>query len=276
MVDINKIIDAAADMFPFPVVAKKLLAAIEKDASIKHITEIVSLDPSITAKIIAVANSPFYAAIREITDIVQATARIGFETVRQIAITNSLGKLFSKTDLSGRLLWEHSVAVSLFNKYLAQKSDKIDSESTAGTIGLLHDFGKMVLKKAVPEDYNIIFERFYNGNEDMKSIELDILGISHDYVAGKLAEVWNLGDTTAYALSHHHGPFDKDRELNYYALMTSVADAIANTEGIGRREPIKIEIESSEPFRLLEITVEDTEYAREKGLKEFSDTLNLL
>ncbi len=66
MIDTNKIIDASKNLFPFPVVARKLLTAIEKDASAEQITRIASLDPSITANIITVANSPFYAARKEV------------------------------------------------------------------------------------------------------------------------------------------------------------------------------------------------------------------
>ena len=274
MIDTNKIIDAAKNLFPFPLVARKLLMAIETDASAEQITRIASLDPSITVNIITMANSPFYAARKQVTDIIHATTRLGFETVRQIAITKGLSNLFSRTDLTDKLLWEHSIAVSILNKQLARRIGGV-SESTAYTIGLLHDFGKVIFKRAIPEDYNMVLEICYNENKEFRAVELDILGMTHDHFIGEMAKIWNLGDIITTALSNHHGPYDIIcSEASSYAPITALSDAIANSEGIGRKKPLNIDIEKTEPFKLTGIDMKDVKFVREKSLKEFKDTIN--
>lgn len=276
MIDVNKIIKTAKNMISFPVAARKLIEILNEDASVGQVTEILSIDPSITARIISVANSPFYSSRKEITDIRQAVTRVGFRAMKQIAITQSFSSMFDKYDLMDKLLWEHAVAVAILNRALSQNFERVSSE-TAYTIGLLHDFGKTILKKAIPESYNIILEAFYNGGKNMKQLEFDAIGITHDYVIGEMAAIWNLGDIMTLALSHHHGPFGKEYgKANNYAVVTNLSDIIANKNGIGRKYPMEINLESAESFNMMNINISDAKLIEERSMKQFSDTVGLL
>ncbi len=274
MIDVNKIIKTAKNMISFPVAARKLIEILNEDASVSQVTEILSIDPSITARIISVANSPFYSSRKEITNIRQAVTRVGFRAMKQIAITQSFSSMFDKYDLMDKLLWEHAVAVAILNRALSQNLEGVSSE-TAYTIGLLHDFGKTILKKAIPESYNIILETFYNGEKSMKQLEFNAIGITHDYVIGEMAAIWNLGDIMTLALSHHHGPFGKEYgKANNYAIVTNLSDIIANKNGIGRKYPMEINLELAESFNMMNINISDAKLIEERSMKQFSDTVN--
>ncbi len=275
MIDVQNVIKTAKSMVSFPAAAKKLVEILNEDVSAAQVIKILLLDPSITARIVVVANSPFYASRKKITDIRQAITRIGFRMVKQIAITQSFGSMFGRYDLMDRLLWEHAIAAAILNREISQNLEGISSE-TAYTIGLLHDFGKVILKKAIPESYNSIIETFYNGDKDMKELEFDAIGITHDYIIGEMAAIWNLGDVMTFALSHHHGPFDTEYgKANDYAVIANLSDVIANKNGIGRKDHKEIDIESTESFNIIGSTIADIKLIENKSIKQFSDTINL-
>lgn len=68
-----------------PDIALRVRQAIEQENhSARHIAEIIQFDPAIAARVIQLANSVLFRGSRKIENTLEAVARIGLNTVRDL------------------------------------------------------------------------------------------------------------------------------------------------------------------------------------------------
>ena len=126
---------------------------------------VVRLDAPLMARILRLANSPYYSSRGDITDINRCVSVLGYRTVRQVAICVSVATSViaavskSSGQLDYRELWRHSVVTGAIAKHLAQLAGYPDPEE-AFTAGLLHDMGKFVLELHAPDKYHRIIAQW--------------------------------------------------------------------------------------------------------------------
>ena len=139
----------------FPDVVIHIRDALEDPAcSAEQLADVVKTDPVLVSRLLISANSAFHnRAGIEIVDLKLAISRLGFETVRNTAITLAVDQIFragEHDDLKDRLeeLWNNSVSLSSMCFALAQKCGTVNSDN-AFLCGLLHEIGKLyILTKA--------------------------------------------------------------------------------------------------------------------------------
>lgn len=139
----------------FPDVVIKIRDALEDPTcSAERLADMVKTDPILVTRLLISANSAFHnRAGIEIVDLDLAISRLGFETVRNTAITLAVDQIFKAgehDDLKDRLeeLWNDSIALSSMCYALAQKTGTVNSDN-AFLCGLLHEIGKLyILSKA--------------------------------------------------------------------------------------------------------------------------------
>jgi HD-like signal output (HDOD) protein len=139
----------------FPDVVINIRTALEDPTcSAERLAEVVRTDPILVTRVLISANSAFHnRAGIEIVDLGLAISRLGFETVRNTAITLAVDQIFragEHDDLKDRLkeLWNNSISLSSMCYSLAQKTGTVNSDN-AFLCGLLHEIGKLyILTKA--------------------------------------------------------------------------------------------------------------------------------
>lgn len=139
----------------FPDVVINIRDALEDPTcSAERLANVVKTDPILVTRLLISANSAFHnRAGIEIVDLDLAISRLGFETVRNAAITLAVDQIFKAgehDDLKDRLeeLWNDSIALSSMCFALAQKVGGVNSDN-AFLCGLLHGIGKLyILTKA--------------------------------------------------------------------------------------------------------------------------------
>ena len=112
--------------------------------SASDLSAIITVDQALTAKVLRLANSAFYGFPFRIKNITQAVSILGFDTIRNLALTVSVYKVFTGepgSDFSHAEFWKHCVGVAICANLLAKKI-KYKSPEGAFTAGLLHDIGK--------------------------------------------------------------------------------------------------------------------------------------
>jgi len=68
---------------PFPVVANRVLALVNnEDVGARQISEAINLDPTFTAEILRVANSPLFGVAREISTVQHAVSLVGVNRIK--------------------------------------------------------------------------------------------------------------------------------------------------------------------------------------------------
>ena len=139
-----------------PDVAVRIGRALEDEATdAKRIAKIVQTDMVITAKLIKVANSAFYASHEPVDTCTAAVVRLGINTTHKLVLSFALRELFRSS--SGLLthhmndLWKHSRQVAAVCYVLAKVTRQFNPEH-AMLAGLLHDIGEVAIL-SYAEDY---------------------------------------------------------------------------------------------------------------------------
>lgn len=139
-----------------PEVALKARDAVEDpEVTAGQVADIVATDPAISARLIQVANSPFFRARSPIDNLQTAISRMGIATVRDLVNSLAMQQIFQATnaqlDERLRALWEHSVQVAAISRVLAMAFPNLQPEQ-AMLAGLIHDVGALpILTRAEDE-----------------------------------------------------------------------------------------------------------------------------
>ncbi|MDO9048144.1 MAG: HDOD domain-containing protein [Methylobacter sp.] len=128
-----------------PDVAFKIRRAINDDkSSISSIARIVQIDPSITARLIQIANSPLYMGRKKIESCPEALTRLGLKTAQDIITAFAMKSVFNAKSPVIRKkmaeLWTHSSYIASISAVFAHKIPGFDPDR-AMLAGLIHDIG---------------------------------------------------------------------------------------------------------------------------------------
>ncbi len=119
-------------------------AVARADADLGELVAAIQTDPSVAARFLGVANSPFYGAARRVTAVHDAVVRIG---MNQAALVTMAILSQSKVFAAGRDLYDHALASAAVAQLIARKLPGQD-EHEAFLAGLLHDLGRVFLRES--------------------------------------------------------------------------------------------------------------------------------
>ena len=68
------------------------------EISAREITELIELDPTMSAKVLKLANSSLYGSGKDINDIKGAIVRIGFDNVKEIVVSQRIFYFYNEND----------------------------------------------------------------------------------------------------------------------------------------------------------------------------------
>ncbi len=191
-----------------PVAVKILEVASDENSSRREITRLVETDQSLTAKILRIANSAFLGVSCEVATVEKATALLGLDFIRSMALSILVVNTFENEengsfDMSA--FWHHSFACAIAGELLAEKLHYPRPEE-AFVAGLLHDLGKLVLFRWNPDLYLSVVALAQESHSSLLQQEESQLGIGHTKVAKILMESWKFPGTLVSAAWLHHQP----------------------------------------------------------------------
>lgn len=128
-----------------PDVSFKIRRAINDDkANNSKIGRVVQIDPSITARLIQISNSPLYRGRRKIESCPEALTRLGLKAAQDIITAFAMKAVFkAKSPIIRKKmqdLWAHSSYVASISAVFANKTPGFDPDR-AMLAGLIHDIG---------------------------------------------------------------------------------------------------------------------------------------
>jgi putative nucleotidyltransferase with HDIG domain len=226
------------DLPTLPVVVAKILqTASSPRASARDLQALISVDGGLTAKILRLANSSFYGRQRRITTLTDAVLVLGFNTVRNLALSasmlDSLAPRGAAQVFDWRAYWEHCTAVALLCRMLARRKGlPAGGVEEAFVAGLLHDIGKLFLGKYCPELLAEVVLTAETYRLSMGEAEWMLMGTTHALLGQTIAERWNFPDTLASAIGAHHEP-DAWKGDPALAYIVHGANVLAQWGGIG-------------------------------------------
>lgn len=217
------------------VVNRSIVMLGDTECSIRDLTDLISKDQSITAKIIKMANSAFYGYPRQIRTLSEAIVILGFRQIRTLLITAS-----ASTHLNGTVegymiakgdLWKHSYAVAYVAGLISKLSQKSKPDE-AFTAGILHDIGKLILGNFLKGSYSEVVKLANENKINFATAEEKLLGIHHAEVGGRILEKWNFPEFMVHTVRKHHNPLESDENKALIGIV-SLANTWVREFGIG-------------------------------------------
>lgn len=226
------------DLSRLPVVSAVVSEVLQLTASPEvapaAVAQVIERDPVVCARLLRVANSPYFGSARGIGSVRHAVAFLGLEMVRALVVSAAVMEaLRPAKPLAGIPLdafWEHSSAVAVLARRVAT-SEVPALRDEAFVAGLLHDIGSLILACSSPERYRLVLDTGAKTQWPIVAIEPDVFGMNHAHVGGAAARHWGLPHSLVNAIQHHHAPGQALR-FGDLASVVHVADAAAQSMGV--------------------------------------------
>ncbi len=220
-----------------PEVVLRINAAIE-DTSVgaAQMGRIAAEDPAITARVLRLANSPFYGLREPVTSAERAVTVIGARALRNVAMQCSIVRRYEHLrdipDFDLDELWRHLVLTAQLAQSIGaaarQRSELAPDDLYA--CGLLHDVGKVVILDALTDEYLECIRIARRTGSQLHDAERRVFGFSHVEVGALLAAQWQLPEKVAQAIEFHHGPTHAIHEHPHVGVV-AIADQLAYRAG---------------------------------------------
>lgn len=245
---------------PLPVVAQRILAITGSGtASAQEVARTLSQDPAIAARILRVANSPFYGASREITQISRAVVLLGARAVRSFVVAMCARTVLSDLGPSSpehAVLWNHATAAATACELLARQVGFSPAEE-AFVAGLLHDTGHLAMVDFRPELLREVV-RGRPGEAERLERERAAFGLDHTEAGYQILSNWNLPDPLCQAArQHHQPPAEIVNEADRLSVVAQLADLLAHLLGFGFDVPLSSSRTAVATARRLGLTAAD-------------------
>jgi len=204
----------------------------DNSVQLETIATSLKKDPALSARLLKVANSPYFGHSGAIGSLDEAIGLLGMDMIVSMAATH---KLFAVTpppeasNLKLDLLWEHCVYVSTLVRHIGYKlkvSQSVMRE--ASTAALLHDIGKLVLAYAAPSGFAAAYTRAQADHMPGWQAEYFIFGNHHAEIGGCLLKLWGLPAAVVEAVSMHHTPHNITEDRVGPVTLVHIADTIAH------------------------------------------------
>jgi len=264
-----RIVEVTGDLPPMPHIAAQVLDKLsDEDSTPQQIHRLLIKDQALAARVLRVANSPYYGASRSISTLRDAVMFMGFDSVKSLVMTVVLKGLFSNVGLAEKLLWEHAVGCGLAARKIGDEVSFRRSEE-AYIAGLMHDVGKAALFVRAPAVMREIMEEVYNYGEYFFEVEQRRLGFTHADVGGVIADKWRFSEDIEEAIANHHQP-DQARSATELTQIVNLANSICHKLSVGptRKPDLNLnEMKSAEKLGLGPASIERILFAVGKAFE---------
>ncbi|WP_353684916.1 HDOD domain-containing protein [Thermodesulfovibrio sp. 3907-1M] len=212
-----------------PPILKKILSVIEDPkVSLQKITDFVSSDPTLTARILKMVNSPVYGFPGRISSVSHAMVILGLNAVKGLLLGVSVFEIMQKSMIG---LWEHSLSAAIFARIIAMKKE-LQSPEEISIGGLLHDIGKVIYIMAFKDEYMKLIESVESEENFLYEIEKQYFGITHAEVGGIIAKKWNFPLKLVEPIMYHHRPQLAEKFQKETAVV-HLSNILALARGVG-------------------------------------------
>lgn len=237
-----------------PSVAMRVVSVADQpNSSARDLSGALSMDPSLTARVLRLANSAYYGLSRRVADVSFAVTVVGFPTIRAMAAATASGLFEAGTRTVPAGFWEHSVATAAACSALASRGGVRAPEAFA--LGLLHDLGAALLFRIGPERYDeVLAATHLAGAPAVSHLERDVYGMAHDEAGARVFAAWRFPEEFVEAVDlHHHDPGGET--LSAYGKVLVAAEAVASR--LCRKHPVRFEPDSHAGLAALGLTAVD-------------------
>ncbi len=216
--------------FALPDACFKVKALMEDESSvIEDFANVISVDPSMTSRLLKVANSAIYSFPGEISTISRAITIIGTQAIYNMMLVDvaaSAFKHFSNQAIDLKRFWRMSVFCGLACKNLAIKAGIRDIERLF-VAGLLQNFGELMFAK-ITRGLAQQCEK-YTEESLPWALQQEVLGFTYTDISAELLSIWQIPEKIILPIRHFNHAQDiqinKDVKVLYLASRLALVDS---------------------------------------------------
>jgi HD-like signal output (HDOD) protein len=188
------------------------LAAELKSAlpSLPRVSEIVTYDIGMTAKIMQLTHTSFFGTAQRISNPKQAVSLFDLDTIRALVFSTAAFAPLCDPEIPIALLerlLDHSLVVAAAAREIAiaeqQDASMVDDAYLAG---FLHDIGILVIAEHLPHQIRDVLTASANHRQPIADAEMGCAKVTHADIGGYLMALWGLSASVVDAITLHHAP----------------------------------------------------------------------
>lgn len=202
-------------------------------SSARDIANAISMDTSLSARLLKIVNSAFYGFPSQIDTLTRAVAIVGTKQLSVLAFGIKIISLFE--DISSDIIdmksfWKHSIACGVISRVIAGYKNIRNTERLF-VAGLLHDIGRLVLYGYMPSISLSAHQKAKETNGLLYDMEHQIMNLNHAAIGGLLFNKWKLPFSLEDIVTNHHTPQTSQNQLD--CSIVHLADIVTNAMKIG-------------------------------------------
>jgi len=236
---LQQVCDAALKLPCAPSLLPRLSLALSSDtSSAQEIERLISLDPSLAASTLRLANS---AAVSrgKVETVEEAVFRLGAKEIYRLAALALVGRW--ESSISKGLRWSpgdfsrHALCTAIAAEVLAGTTERIDPQ-VAYTAGLICDLGKLALAHNCHEFYPAIRVVVEQSQVTWEAAERTVLGYHHGDAGTRLLKAWNFPSLFVTTVEHQFQPPSAPVDALPLVAHLHAAKYLASAMGPGNME----------------------------------------
>lgn len=190
----------------FSGAAMQLMQSVgREDVSTDELARLISADAGLTASLLRIVNSSFYALPKKISTVSEAIAVLGMNHVRR-TVSASVSQRpvaeYLRDSKVVRAFWRHLLLTAAMSRHIALQRG-LDAE-VAHMAGLMHKVGRLVLLIRNPHLDNLLLDVDGSQGDGLgPERERKHFGFDHAQVGGALLERWGLPTPIVRATFDH-------------------------------------------------------------------------
>ena len=272
----KELIQKNINLLSLPQTAIRINSMVsDPNSTASDIGDIISQDPALTARLLRVVNSAFYAFPSQIDTISMAITVLGTRQLRDLVMTTSVINHFR--DIPANVVdmenfWCHSLTTAIAAKNFANHM-KISNSDRLFVAGLLHDIGKLVMYITLPDPSRQVMEIAGEPQIDSDHVEEAIFGFNHAELGAELLRQWKLPESLIEPVAYHHIP----TSAKVYQQETAIVH-LANVIANNIQSPISTDDDTmADPltWKLLGLDPSLLERLHEEVYTQLDDVLNI-
>ena len=234
----RRLVQASDTIQPLPQVLIKIAKHLDhNNATITDLANDIALDARLTAMLLRLVNSTAFALRTKMTKVHDAVNYLGIRRTVSLVISSYL--ITAQSELSKNLpdtlrMWHQrrSVLIASAAAAFARHSDGLSTE-TAYVMGLMQDFGILVMAGGIGERYIQLVDRVKEiGALRLSVLEEKSFGVTHAEVSAALLQKWELPASFIPCVLYHHPQEDKPAMMSpaerRFLHVMQIGEALAN------------------------------------------------
>ncbi|HUC85933.1 MAG TPA: HDOD domain-containing protein [Candidatus Acidoferrales bacterium] len=201
--------------------------------NLSTIGDAIEKDPDLTARLLRLANSPFFGFANRLSTVAEAVSLLGIQQIQDMIVASSVLEQFKGVPdnfVNKDSFWRHSLAVGIAARLLAMER-RLPKPDKFFVAGLLHDVGRLVLLSQAAEWAQAVFECYQRKRILLREAEKSVLGYDHQQIAAELLHSWSYPPVLVQAVAFHHTPTQSLAKLE--AGVVHIADHLIVAMDIG-------------------------------------------